>query len=325
MTYFNEFDPAAALWLEQLFPGNTIDTRSIKDVQSTDVMGLHRAHFFAGIGGWEYALELAEVPTDLQIWTGSCPCQPFSVAGKGTGEADPRHLWPEFRRLIDKCHPSIVFGEQVASKDGRLWLDGVRVDLERMGYAVGAADLCAAGVGAPHIRQRLYWGAIRLRDTDDKGSQRLWSCVSSQSGHGGGGKQVSKTGRQDSIGMDSMPMLQRRELLVCDTRGTRIGMPVPADRRMEGGPLQHPGKFMGFWANYDVLPYRGTARRVEPGLVSMAEWFPKGMGQGSIESLPIEATPEARTMRLKGYGNAIVPQLAAVFIQSFLESIGVNP
>ena len=85
--------------------------------------------------------------------------QPLSVAGQRKGHADERHLWPAFYSLIAECSPPIVFGEQVASRDGREWLAGVRADLEGVGYACGAADLCAAGLGRPQIRQRLYWVA----------------------------------------------------------------------------------------------------------------------------------------------------------------------
>ena len=113
-------------------------------------------HFFAGIGVWSYALRLAGWPDNRPVWTGSCPCQPFSSAGKGAGFTDERHLWPEFFRLIRECRPATVFGEQVASKDGLAWLDLVQNSLESAGYACGALDTCAAGVGAPHIRQRLY-------------------------------------------------------------------------------------------------------------------------------------------------------------------------
>jgi len=159
VTYFNEFDRFPAAWLRALYPDAQVDERSIADVGADELSGHERCHFFAGIGGWEYALELAGWPADWPVWTGSCPCQPFSAAGKGLGEADPRHLWPEFRRLIALCRPPVVFGEQVASKAGRGWLAGVRADLEALGYAFGAADLCAASCGAPHIRQRLYWSA----------------------------------------------------------------------------------------------------------------------------------------------------------------------
>jgi len=175
--YYNEFDPFAADWLENLIsegliaPGD-VDRRSIKEVDGNDLIGYDQCHFFAGIGGWSLALRLAGWSDDRPVWTGSCPCQPFSAAGKRQGTDDPRHLWPEFNRLIGKCNPAVVFGEQVASKDGRLWLAGVRADLEALGYAVGAADLCAAGAGAPHIRQRLYWLAdANGRDSGAEGLQ----------------------------------------------------------------------------------------------------------------------------------------------------------
>ncbi len=162
LVYYNEIDPYCCQWLQNLMdageiPKGVIDSRSITEVQPTDVEGYRQCHFFAGIAGWSLALRLAEWPFEQPIWTGSCPCQPFSVAGRGLGVKDPRHLWPEFLRLIDQCYPPKVVGEQVASKAGREWLSGVRSDLEALGYAVGAADLCAASVGTPHIRQRLWW------------------------------------------------------------------------------------------------------------------------------------------------------------------------
>jgi DNA (cytosine-5)-methyltransferase 1 len=164
MNYYNDNDPFSVKWLKALIeagliPNGVVDDRSINDIKPRDLNGFTQCHFFAGIGGWPYALRLAGWPDDRPCWTGSCPCQPFSVAGKGEGLDDERHLWPAFRWLIPQCRPSTVFGEQVASKDGRSWLTGVRTDLEAMGYAVGAADLCAAGIGAPHIRQRLFWVA----------------------------------------------------------------------------------------------------------------------------------------------------------------------
>jgi DNA (cytosine-5)-methyltransferase 1 len=185
MDYYNEFDSYPAAWIRNLkaaghLPAGLVDERSIVDVQSKDLEGVRQAHFFAGIGGWPLALKLADWPEDQEVWTGSCPCQPFSVAGGRKGTKDKRHLWPDFFRLIRECRPSVVFGEQVASKDGRNWLAGVRADMEGVGYEVGAADLCAASageedegwflrggsiyreralVGAPHIRQRLFWVA----------------------------------------------------------------------------------------------------------------------------------------------------------------------
>ena len=162
--YYNEIDPYAAGWLRNLIAAGRIaagdvDERSIREVKPDDIKAYTQCHFFAGIGVWSAALRLAGWADDRPVWTGSCPCQPFSAAGKGGGFGDERHLWPDLFRLIAECKPGVVFGEQVASKDGLAWLDLVQADLEGADYASAAVDLCAAGVGAPHIRQRLYWVA----------------------------------------------------------------------------------------------------------------------------------------------------------------------
>ena len=162
--YYNEIDPGAAAWLRELIkagliaPGD-VDERSIEDVTPAELLGYTQCHFFAGIGVWSYALRKAGWPDDRPIWTGSCPCQPFSAAGKGKGFADERHLWPAFHWLIQQCRPDIVFGEQVdtALKSG--WWDLVANDLEALDYATAAAVIPASAVGAPHMRHRLFFVA----------------------------------------------------------------------------------------------------------------------------------------------------------------------
>lgn len=167
---YNEIDEYAASWLENLIAAGLIangivDRRSIEDIRPDELRGFRQVHFFAGIGVWSYAFRRAGVSDDTALWTGSCPCQPFSAAGKGGGVDDERHLWPAFYHLIRECRPPKVYGEQVASKDGLGWLDIVSVDLERAGYAFGAVDTCSAGHGAPHIRQRLRFVAHDLRSS----------------------------------------------------------------------------------------------------------------------------------------------------------------
>jgi DNA (cytosine-5)-methyltransferase 1 len=178
LAYYNEIDPYAAAWLRNLINAGHIaygdvDERDIRDVRPSELSGYTQCHFFAGLGGWGHALRLARWPDERPVWTGSCPCQPFSTAGKRQGTADKRHLWPDWFKLIDQCRPPRIFGEQVASADGRDWFSGVRTDLESVAYAAGGADLCAAGIGAPHRRQRLYFVAA-LPDPYSVRPQREW-------------------------------------------------------------------------------------------------------------------------------------------------------
>ncbi len=253
--YYNEFDPKAAAWLRELIrrdliaPGD-VDERSISDVRPEDLDGYTQHHFFAGIGGWSYALRLADWPDDRPCWTGSCPCQPFSAAGKGKGTDDERHLWPAFRWLIAQRKPPVVFGEQVASTAGREWITGVRADLEAMGYAVGAADLCAAGIGAPHIRQRLWWVA------DAENPDRRGGISTTQAGTGAngiGGRGLAGSGADGRLGDADQQGPQGRELLGSGCAGERIAGPA------------------GHWDGATTIPCGdGKARRIEPGVAPLA-------------------------------------------------------
>ena len=179
---YNENDPVAAFVLQHLADSDIIargrvDNRSIKDIDPIDLEGVSQFHAFAGAGLWSLAARLAGWPDDRQLWTGSCPCQPFSQAGKGAGTNDARHLWPDFFRLIRACRPPIVVGEQVAGSAGYGWLDGVRADLESEGYTCRAVDIPACAMDAPHIRNRIYWVAVRdMADADRNGrSARPWN------------------------------------------------------------------------------------------------------------------------------------------------------
>lgn len=314
-TLYNDTDKHAAAWTRELIAQGHIsegivDERSIADLTAADLAGYERVHLFSGIGGWDYALRLAGWPDGVPVWTGSCPCQPFSVAGKRKGTADARHLWPEMFRLIDLCRPPIVFGEQVASKDARKWLNGVRADLETLGYAVGAADLCAASVGAPHIRQRLYWVAISdggLQDSSIIGWRRR----------------------------DNRHTVYQREQSQPQTQiegpGSPGGVPDCHKQGLEGWPRRErtgqctPGT-RSPWSNYDIIPFRdGKIRRVERKPVEMANGLSTYLASNGIEShlvtetFPLIQTHKGRNQLLKGYGNAINAPLAATFVQTVMD------
>lgn len=189
--YYNELDPYAAQWLRNLIatghiaPGD-VDERDIRLVRPDDLRGYRQCHFFAGIGVWSYALRLAGWPDDEEIWTGSCPCQPFSDAGEGEAFDDERDLWPDWHPLIRERRPRVIAGEQVASRLGLAWLDALHADLEGEAYTVGAVDTCSAGFGSPNIRQRLYWVA-------DAGSTRTGRHARAT-----GGEAAESSGPRDS-------------------------------------------------------------------------------------------------------------------------------
>lgn len=320
LAYYNEHDPFAAEWLRKLIDAGEIatgvvDERSIVDVQPQDLDGYTQCHFFAGIGGWSLALRLAGWPDDQPVWTGSCPCQPFSVAGKNLGEKDERHLWPEFARLIGQRRPPVVFGEQVASTAGRGWLAAVRLDLERLGYGVGSADLCAAGVGAPHIRQRLWWGGFAvhgLADADDnRRDPGLAGDARGEAGPRGAYGDVhdrrgGARGLADADGGDpGAERLQRggehRQRTEDSGAVRRADLGARGDLRPR---LARTSSAHAPWGAADWLFCRdGKWRPVEPGTFPLAHGLPARMG------------------RLRAYGNAIVPQVAAAFIRSFQEAI----
>ena len=261
--FYNELDPFAAQWLRNLIdaghiaPG-VVDSRSIEQIKPEELDEYTQVHFFAGIGAWSYALRLAGWPDDRPVWTGSCPCQPFSDAGEGRGFDDERHLWPVFASLISHHRPHVVFGEQVSSKDGLAWFDVVRSDLEGEGYACGALDTCAASVGAPHRRQRLFFVGYADRGVADPDEE---------------GRFVERTARLHGQG--------------------ELG-----DDALRRGPL-HPWGGSD-WALCDD-PSGPRWRPIEPGTFPLAHGAPDRVG------------------RLRGYGNAIVPQVAAEFVGAFLE------
>lgn len=160
--YYNEIDPYCVEWLkaliaEGLIADGVVDSRPIQEVTPEELVEYTQCHFFAGLGGWSYAARIAGWPDGRQLWSGSCPCQPFSLAGKQQGFDDPRHLWPYFFPLIRTCRPSLVVGEQTASAAGYAWFDRVGADLESEDYAWRACDIPACSVNAPQIRNRLYW------------------------------------------------------------------------------------------------------------------------------------------------------------------------
>jgi len=400
--YYNEFDKSAAEWLRELIKegvitDGTVDERSIEDVVPAELAEFDRCHFFAGIGVWDYSLTRAGWRDgDGQVWTGSCPCQPFSAAGKGDGFADERHLWPAWFHLIEQCRPRVIFGEQVSSKDTLPWIDLVHADLEGALYTVGAADLCSPSVGAPHIRQRLYFVADASVDGwRDRGIARN---VGSAAGQESGTKDQSTQTALDSCSDDNLAKpvsVGRRGRSDGDSPGNggeiqtegrggigQLADALPAgraERRSESGnrptagsggsggivgnsdserpqrlgadngtqgrqdsqrPVGlpdgaiRPGPTNGFWRDAEWIYCRDGKWRpvgtVEPGAFEMADELAADLGcvrdqsSGRYTISPLIEKGKGRVARLRGYGNAIVAEVAVKWIESYLDNQNNN-
>lgn len=395
MNFLNDNDPFCAEWIRNLITAGhiasgVVDERSIKNIKAADLVGYRQCHFFCGVAGWPQAFRLAGIEHIGGIWSASLPCQPFSVAGKRGGSKDDRHLWPVFRDLVEECRPAAIIGEQVASKDGREWFAGVRAELEALEYVVGGADICSPCVGAPHIRQRLFWGAARLADLDRNrcaehvGEPRERSAqedhtaeregtdrvADSQDSDGRSGERGTEIGQRTSSGRWIRPAGRGAD--------SRLGNPTGFDelrdvKRGAGsgnvetggsgsdGRLGHsfsagleghtgdvaartePGRVgspetgsiatSGPWSDSVAIwcldgKYRRVGSRVQP----LAAGIPRAVGPLFAGMGPMGRDPKAdrktgriakqnRIGRLKGYGNSIVPELAAEFIVAFLGSL----
>ncbi|MCL9619755.1 DNA cytosine methyltransferase [Klebsiella variicola] len=345
--YYNEIDPFAAQWLRNLIaaghiaPGE-VDERSIEDVTPDDLRGFTQCHFFAGIGVWSHSLRLAGWPDDRPVWTGSCPCQPFSAAGKGDGFADERHLWPHFFHLISERRPQHVFGEQVASGNANTWFDLVQADLEGVGYAFGLVPFTSAGVGAPHIRERAYWvanansvisdrrGNVRApgRDEYSNGGDdvRLADANHDRQQPGcrtGSGREFAKQG--NNIGRGG----QNDRLANTDDEQHSIAVSGCSHEHASTGREQDPAasaglrgdyrplEVNGFWRDADWLFCRdGKWRPVEPCTFPLVDGAAARMGR--VEPGVARVASSNRVGRLKGYGNAINAHAAAAFISAYM-------
>ena len=314
--YYNENDPFAVRWLRNLIakgslPDGDVDERSIEDVKPEDVAGYDQCHFFAGIGGWAVAVDLAgwEGP----IWTGSCPCQPFSVAGRRRGAEDPRHLWPVWLNLIAKIRPVVVVGEQVAGANA--WLDGVAGDLEDQKYTFGAVVLGAHTAGAPHRRQRLWWCGV---GNADGGRQRIVYGENERASRQSGSIPAVADTKGADVGGAEEPSRQEGRRMVDGVDGAGVAVAdtdsAGSQGRVESGsgyPYER-NPWSCSSAPYHCQDGKYRQAPTERILHPLADGLPESVDGGG---------PISRTGAIKGAGNAIVPQVGAMFLRAIMEEM----
>jgi DNA (cytosine-5)-methyltransferase 1 len=308
MILYSDIDPYCCAWLENLIKAGALPKGDVLciDMRQMECVPVkyHQFHACCGIGGWPLALQIAGWPKDRPVFTASVPCQPFSVAGKRKGVTDDRHLWPAFFRLVQIAKPDTVFGEQVEGAVGHGWLDGVFGDLEREGYACGAVVLGAHSVGAPHIRQRLYWVADcernRLEGGRSKDTRRSAQGVS-ESGRSGSRGSGKPSGVAQSNQRERGRIADREGSVGNGEKGGRVeGYGESESGSEDGGLAKSDGGFAG---NRRVQRSREHGQQQEDGGAGGVDLPPntRRTGKGSSETSPA-ARDEARVQEFTGRG-----------------------
>jgi DNA (cytosine-5)-methyltransferase 1 len=237
-----------------------------------------------------------ELYAGVTLLTGGFPCQPFSVAGKQGGKDDDRYLWPEMLRVIREARPTWIIGENVAGIVN-MELDKVHTDLEAEGYEVESIIIPACGVDAPHRRDRVWI----LAHTDiccDTGEERgvdaekvRLSEENREEWRGCGmpsrTSQVEKRGESNRI---------HDKANVADANSQRILSAEIAQYDVKNGSKSH-----------DKFPWRCGS--TSGGERSQANWSLEPKLGRVAHGVP------NRVDRIKGLGNAIVPQVASEIIR----------
>ena len=257
----------------------------------------------------------------IDVLTGGFPCQPYSSAGARLGKDDERHLWPEMLRAIQEIEPTWVVGENVrglTNWNGGVVFEEVCADLENCGYEVQPLLLGAAGVGAPHQRYRVWFVAYNK-------SKRTWKFPSENVG--GQDRRFDNNGENGDVADAMSIRLQQRE-----DKG-EVGRTQKEIRR-EGGGFTNAAEADGQVSNASNTNSDGLEGGVPSDInrqvSSEKEYDEKRLSireqRIRFESFPTESPvcggndgvsygldgitfSKWRQESIKGYGNAIVPQV----------------
>lgn len=290
---FCEIEPFPQKVLRKHWP----DVPIYEDVRTIDATGLGR----------------------IDCVTGGYPCQPFSTAGKRRGHKDDRHLWPAMFAVIQAARPTWIIGENVAGHIS-MGLDKVLSDLEGEGYACRPFVIPACAVDAPHRRDRVWVVAHAAGERRGKegalGTRpEIWSAGSSSApenvgnANGSGphaGSQARVCCREESPG-PRYAESKRRSDDVADYDG------VAASR---GSPRGSHGEIRSESDDKHACRRCRSARRVSDTRGATSWEFEPSVGRVA------HGVPN-RVDRLKGLGNAVVPQIPELIGRAILEAEGL--
>jgi len=265
----------------------------------------------------------------IDILSGGFPCQPFSVAGKRKGSEDERHLWPQMLRVIGECQPRWIVGENVRGLVS--WSDGLVLetcysDLENLGYSVQSFIIPACATNAPHRRDRVW---IVAHSDNFRTSSRL-------------GEVQSKDGEIPERNNDAKPSDTSTRNAPNADNEERNGRCSPSERERQEAEQRGDGIFSAAarLSKKRNAPDTDSATRTSERINRQGKGefirrssntIPGGWEEfptvspvcGGDDGLPKEldgiTLPKWRRESIKGYGNAIVPQVAHRIFESIKE------
>jgi len=255
------------------------------------------------------------------IITGGFPCQPFSVAGKQKGTSDDRHLWPEMFRIIKELTPRWIIGENVKGlvnlQDGMVF-ETVCTDLEGEGYEVRAFNIPAAGVGAPHRRERIWIvGHSKHNGSSTTEIKRRDNKIND--GAQEGTNKTSEFKRANRSSNNEIMEDSRRAL----RQGTEL-RETNEDEVREGYADQHQRP--GSTSESNVANASAGRRAPQEGEIQTRGNGTEHQGWWSTEPNVgrVAHGVSGRVYRLKGLGNSIVPQIAEEIGKAIIEAERLN-
>lgn len=256
-------------------------------------------------------LNATDLPERPDVITGGYPCQPFSTAGKRRGKKDDRHLWPEMFRVIRECNPTWVIAENVAGHVS-MGLDEVLSDLESENYTCWTFIIPACGVDAPHKRDRV-WILAYSKYNGCTATEKRRHPGSEQTGRPAG-DEIDGYGREtfspvaDAQSIRSGPGL-------CQN-GAEFDRNKPSHRC--GDVSNTKGKLPGHGLVNDVKEVRNRSEKGCPGsTVQQRKQWPVEPAVGRV----VNGIP-GRVDRLRGLGNAVVPQIPEIIGRAIMELEG---